>query len=164
MDLQARVMDILEGRAKMGAGQFSGLQMSKSRGGVKAGVKAGAKKSNARRAAAKKNPWIKHVKKVQKETGLSYPEAMKVASASYKGSARKPAKRAAPKRAAPKRAAPKRAARKPAKRAAPKRAGAAKSSQWIDFVKEFAKLNKISYGDALKCAGPHYRRWKAEGN
>lgn len=29
------------------------------------------------------NPWIEHVKKVAKEQGLSYPKALKIASASY---------------------------------------------------------------------------------
>ena len=29
-------------------------------------------------------------------------------------------------------------------------------SSWINFVKRFAKENNISYGDALKEAGPYY--------
>jgi hypothetical protein len=31
-----------------------------------------------------KNPWIAHIKKVQKEKGISYKEAMKIAKHSYK--------------------------------------------------------------------------------
>ena len=30
------------------------------------------------------NPWIQHVKKVQKEKGISYKEALKLAKHSYK--------------------------------------------------------------------------------
>ena len=30
------------------------------------------------------NPWIQHVKQVQKEKGLSYKEALKAAKLSYK--------------------------------------------------------------------------------
>lgn len=31
------------------------------------------------------NPWIQHVKKVAEEKGISYTQALKVASATYKG-------------------------------------------------------------------------------
>ena len=30
-------------------------------------------------------------------------------------------------------------------------------SEWVRYVKEYAKLNNISYGDAMKQAGPSYR-------
>jgi hypothetical protein len=30
------------------------------------------------------NPWIKHVKQVQKEKGISYKEALKLAKLTYK--------------------------------------------------------------------------------
>ena len=31
-------------------------------------------------------------------------------------------------------------------------------SKWIEFVKEFAKKNNISYSESLKKAGPEYRK------
>jgi hypothetical protein len=31
-------------------------------------------------------------------------------------------------------------------------------SKWIEFVKEFQKKNNISYTEALKKAGPEYRK------
>jgi hypothetical protein len=33
-------------------------------------------------------------------------------------------------------------------------------SKWIMFVKEFASKNGISYKEALKAAGPEYRKLK----
>lgn len=32
----------------------------------------------------KMNPWIEHVKRVAKEKGITYPKALKIASATYK--------------------------------------------------------------------------------
>jgi hypothetical protein len=49
------------------------------------------------------------------------------------------------------------------RKAAPKRrvvrskTAAAKTNPWIKYVKAFAKAKGISYGDALKRAGPSYR-------
>jgi len=34
------------------------------------------------------------------------------------------------------------------------------SSDWISFVKAFANTNGISYGQALKLAGPYYHQQK----
>jgi hypothetical protein len=34
------------------------------------------------------------------------------------------------------------------------------ASDWIKFVKEYSKKNKISYTEALKKAGPEYRKMK----
>ena len=31
-------------------------------------------------------------------------------------------------------------------------------SEWINFVKEYAKKNNIKYNEALKKAGPEYRK------
>jgi len=31
-------------------------------------------------------------------------------------------------------------------------------SKWTEFVKEYAKKNNIKYGEALKKAGPEYRK------
>ena len=36
-------------------------------------------------------------------------------------------------------------------------------SQWIMFVKDFAQKNNIPYKEALKAAGPHYRKLKGSG-
>ena len=36
-------------------------------------------------------------------------------------------------------------------------------SQWVMFVKEFAQKNNIPYKEALKAAGPHYRKLKGSG-
>jgi hypothetical protein len=33
-------------------------------------------------------------------------------------------------------------------------------SEWTDFVKKYAKANKITYGEALKKAAPEYRKKK----
>lgn len=33
-------------------------------------------------------------------------------------------------------------------------------SEWIDFVKKYAKANKLTYSEALKKAGPEYRKKK----
>jgi hypothetical protein len=39
--------------------------------------------------------------------------------------------------------------------------GAVKApSKWIAYVKEYASKNKISYKEALKAAGPDYRKTK----
>lgn len=35
--------------------------------------------------------------------------------------------------------------------------GRMRDHRWIDFVKEFAKLNKMSYKDAMKAAAPYYQ-------
>jgi hypothetical protein len=37
-------------------------------------------------------------------------------------------------------------------------------NQWVQFVKEFAKENNISYGCAISEAGPAYRSMKQGGN
>ena len=37
-------------------------------------------------------------------------------------------------------------------------------NQWVQFVKEFAKENNISYGCAISEAGPAYRNMKQGGN
>jgi|TARA_A100000171_G_scaffold5954_1_gene4681 hypothetical protein len=34
------------------------------------------------------------------------------------------------------------------------------SSDWIKFVKEYAKKNNMKYNEALKKAGPEYRKMK----
>lgn len=31
-------------------------------------------------------------------------------------------------------------------------------SAWIKFVKEFARMNNITYGEALSVAAPYYRQ------
>ena len=36
-------------------------------------------------------------------------------------------------------------------------------NQWVEFVKQYAKANNISYGHAIKEAGPAYRRMKMRG-
>jgi len=36
------------------------------------------------------------------------------------------------------------------------------ASKWIEYVKEYAKKNNISYPEALKKAGPEYRRMMGE--
>jgi len=36
------------------------------------------------------------------------------------------------------------------------------ASKWIDFVKAFAKKNNIKYNEALKKAGPEYRKMMGE--
>ena len=36
-------------------------------------------------------------------------------------------------------------------------------NQWVQFVKQYAKANNISYGNAIKEAGPAYRRMKMRG-
>jgi hypothetical protein len=36
-------------------------------------------------------------------------------------------------------------------------------SQWVMFVKDFAQKNNIPYKEALKAAGPHYRKLKGSG-
>jgi len=36
-------------------------------------------------------------------------------------------------------------------------------NQWVEFVKQYAKANNISYGNAIKEAGPAYRRMKMRG-
>jgi len=36
------------------------------------------------------------------------------------------------------------------------------ASKWIDFVKAYAKKNNIKYNEALKKAGPEYRRMMGE--
>ena len=36
-------------------------------------------------------------------------------------------------------------------------------SQWVMFVKDFAQENNIPYKEALKAAGPHYRKLKGSG-
>ncbi len=33
-------------------------------------------------------------------------------------------------------------------------------SEWTDFVKKYAKANKMTYGEALKKAAPEYRKKK----
>mgnify|MGYP003131644826 CR=1 FL=1 len=33
-------------------------------------------------------------------------------------------------------------------------------SEWVDFVKKYAKSKGITYGEALKKAGPEYRKKK----
>ena len=39
-------------------------------------------------------------------------------------------------------------------------AGVKAPSKWIMFVKEFASKNGINYKEALKAAGPEYRKLK----
>jgi len=36
-------------------------------------------------------------------------------------------------------------------------------NQWVEFVKQYAKANNISYGHAIKEAGPAYRRMNMRG-
>ena len=36
------------------------------------------------------------------------------------------------------------------------------ASKWIEFVQAFAKKNNIKYNEALKKAGPEYRRMMGE--
>ena len=36
-------------------------------------------------------------------------------------------------------------------------------SQWVMFVKDFAQQNNIPYKEALKAAGPHYKKLKGSG-
>ena len=36
--------------------------------------------------------------------------------------------------------------------------------QWVEFVKEYARENNISYGCAISEAGPSYRNMKIGGN
>lgn len=187
MDLRERVMDILEGRAKMGAGvQRAGRKTTKKRV-TKPAPKTATKKRKtptragvlvprgppgpiqeglsgqmyrgrgrqvsksqggtcAQKKAAAKNPWIKHVKKVQKQTGLPYKEAMVVASKSYK----KPCKTATTRA---------KATTKPKTKKAPAKkpnAHRAKKSPWIQYVKDYARMNNITYSQALCEAGPSY--------
>jgi len=35
-------------------------------------------------------------------------------------------------------------------------------SEWIEFVRAYSKKNNISYPEALKKAGPEYRKTKGE--
>lgn len=37
-------------------------------------------------------------------------------------------------------------------------------SQWINFVKRFAKDNGLTYGEALKEAGPYYEEYMGNDN
>ena len=37
-------------------------------------------------------------------------------------------------------------------------------NQWVQFVRQFAKDNNISYGCAISVAGPAYRNMKKGGN
>lgn len=99
--------------------------------------------------ARKPSKWINHVKKVQKDNGISYKEAMKIAAKSYNKD---------------KKETPKKASKKASKKATKKDSSGyekistrKKSSEWIMFVKEYAKLNNLPYNQALKEAGPHYR-------
>jgi len=36
------------------------------------------------------------------------------------------------------------------------------ASKWIEFVKEYAKKNNMKYNEALKKAGPEFRKTKGE--
>jgi hypothetical protein len=65
-----------EGGALSGGFESGGF----SSGGFSSGGRGPSAKS---KAAAKHNPWIAHVKKVQKEHGCSYSEAMKLAKHTY---------------------------------------------------------------------------------
>jgi len=65
-----------EGGALSGGFESGGF----SSGGFSSGGRGPSAKS---KAAAKHNPWIAHVKKVQKERGCSYSEAMKLAKHTY---------------------------------------------------------------------------------
>lgn len=97
MDLHDRVMEILHGKAKMGAGGV-GVGRGK-KAGTKAGIRAKGKKAGTRAAsckpknpkrvksgkkAAKRNPWIDYVKAYALEYNISYKDALKKAGPSYR--------------------------------------------------------------------------------
>jgi len=42
-----------------------------------------------------------------------------------------------------------------------KKGGKKKASSWIVFVKAYAKKNNMKYNEALKKAGPEYKKSKA---
>lgn len=48
------------------------------------GIESGKWKPSGKKGSSSTNPWISHVKKVAADKGISYREALKVASASYK--------------------------------------------------------------------------------
>lgn len=109
MSLHDRVLDLLEGRIKMGAGVKAGVraQGRRRKAGVKAGVRAAGKRTKAVPKKRAANPKMK--------------------TPSSKGRKTK------------------------------------SCSDWIEYVKEFAKLNNITYKQALQEASPHYKRAKAQG-
>lgn len=95
-DLHDRIMQILEGRAAMGAGAPKKKSAAKrkpvaaakpkrkvaaakpkrkvpKKAGIRAGISAGI---SAGKKAAKKNPWIAYVKEYAKLNNMSYSEAM----------------------------------------------------------------------------------------
>lgn len=160
-------------QAQKGAGvQIAGRQVSKNKGGVikcrkgckhirckavrngktsvSAGVKAGKKKAGKKypyEGRMRDHRWTDFVKKFAKLNNMTYKEAMSAAAPYYKD--RSPLDKQPPK----------------AKHIGNKKKGAAKpkkakrvhrKSEWVDYVKEFAKLNNISYKEALKQAGPSY--------
>ena len=115
MDLHDRVMQVLNGRIKMGAGAGG----KKKKPGPK---KASTKKAPTRKAAPKKKPSKKGGIHAGIEAGIM-------------------------------------AGGKSKKKAAAGRK-TAKTSDWVKYVKEWAKLNNVSYGCAMADAGPSYRAWK----
>lgn len=101
-------------------------------------------KSSTNAAGAEKpktTPWIKHVKKVQKEQNLPYKEALKVASKSYKSKAK-------PKTSKGGITGGIEAGKKKVK------------SPWIKYVKEYAKKHNIPYKEALSKASDSYQAMK----
>jgi len=107
MDLHDRVMQVLDGRIRMGAG------------GKK--KKPGPKKAPVRKAAPKKKPSKKGGIHAGIQAGIMAGGKKKKVAAGRK---------------------------------------AAKSSDWVKYVKEWAKLNKVTYGEAMCAAGPSYKAWK----
>lgn len=101
MSLHDRVLDILEGRIRMGAAKpkarprkAAPKKAAPKKAGIKAGISAGKAKAapkskkapkrvSASKKAAKTNPWIKHVKAYAKAHKVTYPEALTLAGPSY---------------------------------------------------------------------------------
>jgi hypothetical protein len=77
---QKKMMHRLLPHIGSGGALLQGFEGGFSSGGFSSGGRGPSAKS---KAAAKHNPWIAHVKKVQAEKGISYREAMKIAKHSY---------------------------------------------------------------------------------
>lgn len=119
-DLRQQAYSILSARAKMGAGskkktstkKTTKKRVTKKASGVRAG-KAPAKKAPKKKTATKKAPAKKKTTKGGVHAGV----------------------RAGAKK---------------------KKTGAKKTSPWIQYVKDWSRMNNVSYAQALMEAGPSY--------
>lgn len=74
------IQQLKDGEMYSGAGLIGGSAVKKAKSMKKPKAKAAPKKKKAAGA----NPWIAHVKKVAAAKGISYKDALKVASKTYK--------------------------------------------------------------------------------